>query len=80
MPVREEFDARKCFAMNLRTTREARGLSRFALSVQSGVNDRSIFNYEHGVNEPTISQAFRLAQALNVSLEQLLGVSAFTDE
>ena len=80
MPVTEGLDVRQSFATNLRTIREARGLSRFALSVQSGVNDRSIFNYEHGVNEPPISQAFRLAQALNVSLEQLLEVPKFTDE
>ena len=60
------------FPRHLRAAREAAGLSRRQLALLSGVNERSIVNYELGVNEPPLGQAARLAYALNSSLDALV--------
>lgn len=67
-----DFHHRTEFARHLRAAREALGLSRRQLALLSGVNERSIVNYELGVNEPPLGQAARLAHALNSSLDALV--------
>ncbi len=66
------------FPERLRTERELRGLSRRDLALLSGVNERSIINYENAVNDPPLTQAARLARALEISVDDLLDPDGLT--
>ena len=67
---------RSQFAVHLREARTRAGMSRRTLAALSGVNERSIINYENGINEPPITQAAKLAQALEIRLDDLVGGNA----
>ena len=55
-------------AKSLREWRVARGLTQFQLAAVAGVGLSSVTNIEAGRQEPRISLANRLAQALGVSV------------
>lgn len=57
------------FADRLRELRQAKGLSREQLSALSGLGKGTVRDYEQGLREPTLRTAFRLADALGVSVE-----------
>lgn len=60
---------------NLKRIREVIGLSQSKLAKESGVNIRMIQHYEQGVKDLNKAQAitvYRLAQALNCTVEDLL--------
>ncbi len=59
-------------ADNLRRLREARSLSQQQLSEASGVPRPTLAHLETGAANPTLSVLARVAQALSVSLEQLV--------
>lgn len=69
-------DVDKIFGENLRRLRKARRISqeRFAASV--GATQRSISHYERGESQPTLECLCRIADALDVSVDELLGRGA----
>lgn len=69
----------KAFASQLRSLREARGLSVRALADSVGVSKVTIWKWERGDNEPRARAATALARALDVSPVQL-GLTAGSGE
>lgn len=57
---------------NLAKVRKARGLTQRKLSAMSGVPRVSIARYETGKVSPNVRVLERLAQALNVSIDDLV--------
>ena len=64
------------FSENLKKQRKERGMSQEKLSSLSGISQQSISFIENGTNSPTLFTAEKLADALNVSMIELLGYSA----
>ena len=60
-------------ARNLRHLRTARGLTQQQLAELSGVPRPTWANLESGASNPTLSVLVRVATALSVSLEELIG-------
>ena len=59
--------------MKLREIRERKGLSQVALSKRANVHRVSISLYESGKKKPNIDSLKRLAAALDVTTDELLG-------
>lgn len=60
---------------NLKRIREARGLTQAALAERSGVNLRTIQNYEQGfkdINKASAITLYKLSHALHCWMEELL--------
>jgi transcriptional regulator with XRE-family HTH domain len=57
----------------IRTRRAALGLSQTELAKAAGLNVRQIARYEAGEQQPVLSVAVTLAEALDISLNQLAG-------
>lgn len=62
--------------MRLREIRKRKGLTQAELSRRSHINRVCISQYETGVKRPNVDNLKRLAVALGVSTDELLGVSA----
>lgn len=60
---------------NLKTIREAKGLSQTALGKMVQCNQGYISKIESGIANPTNSLIVRLAEALDVSVVELVGTS-----
>lgn len=60
--------------LNIKQLRQKLGMTQEELSELSGVSRVSIGNYERGDREPTVSIAIAIAEALGVTLEELLCV------
>lgn len=58
--------------MDIKTKREAAGLSQEELARVSAVSRVSIARYESGKREPTLTIAAKLAAALNCSVDDLV--------
>lgn len=58
---------------NLRDIRKQKGLTQAQLSAVSGINRVSIAKYETGISVPSLKTAERLADALGVTVDQLIG-------
>lgn len=63
------------FSERLKTIRESRNLTQVQLAKLSGVSERMIQNYEGGIHRPRIEVAEKLAKALNITADELLGNS-----
>ena len=59
------------FADKLKELRQTAGMTQVRLSEASGVPLPTIRDYEQGKREPLLSNAYRLARALGVSLDAL---------
>lgn len=57
----------------LRTVRERRELTRKELSQVTGISETQLTRYEHGSSDPTANQLEKIADALSVSADYLLG-------
>ena len=57
---------------NLRVIRKQKGLTQEQLSAVSGINRVSIAKYETGASVPSLKTAERLADALGVSVDELI--------
>lgn len=66
MPLRGE---------RLKEMREKRGLSQTDLSERADVSKRQIGRYEHGKGDPTSDTLARIARALDVSGDYLIGLT-----
>ena len=60
---------------NIRKARNDRGLSIAILSIKSGVPYYTIRNWEIGVCFPSVMNLIDVADALNISLDELVGRS-----
>jgi len=63
------------FGMRLSLARKARGLSQFDLGIKAGLSQRTIVRYERDFLGPSIKAINKIAKALNVSTNFLLGGS-----
>lgn len=57
----------------IRTARERKGYSRNKLALKAGINQQSISNWELGLSFPNIIMLIPVADALNISLDELVG-------
>lgn len=65
----------KIFSERLRTTREAKNLSQTALAERCGLQPSAISHFETGRRLPSFDNLKRLADALGVTIDYLLGRS-----
>jgi transcriptional regulator with XRE-family HTH domain len=61
------------FAGNLRANRARSRMTQDQLAEASGVTAAAIRSYENALNVPSVENAAKLADALDVSLDQLVG-------
>lgn len=61
------------FSERLKKMREEKGLTQVQLAKLSAISSRMIQKYECGVSRPRYDAAEKLANALNVSVSELLG-------
>ena len=60
----------------LKNYRQFRGLTRESLATMVGISTETLARYERGEREPTTTTTKKLAAALNVTPNELLGVEA----
>ena len=68
------------FAKNLRKYRKQKGITQVKLGKMLDYGYTAIANYESGRNEPSLDTLMRLAEALDVSVDELLGVELKSEE
>ena len=72
-------ELRMVFSNKLRKRRLAKGLTQFELAIRSGVPDRYISRYELGRSLPKTDYLRKLAKALEVTTDYLLGLESDDD-
>jgi transcriptional regulator with XRE-family HTH domain len=60
-------------SQRIRKIRRQKGLTQAGLGVRIGVSQRAVTNYERGIREPSLETPLRIAGALQISLEELVG-------
>lgn len=60
-------------ARNLRTLRDAQGLTQSQLAARAGVPRATLAHLETGAGNPTLFVSLRIASALHVTIEELIG-------
>lgn len=68
------------FAKNLRKYRKQKKISQAKLAEKLNYGYTAIGNYESGRNEPSFNDLIRLAEELDVTLDELVGVELTTKE
>ena len=68
------------FAKNLRRYRKRKNYSQEKLAKELHYGYTAIANYESGRNEPSIDDLIRLAKALNVTVDELIGMKFTSKE
>jgi transcriptional regulator with XRE-family HTH domain len=63
----------KIFGRNLKKTREIRGLTQAELGHRAGMAGAAVSHFETGQRAPSLDSLVKLADALDVSTDQLLG-------
>ena len=66
-------DASKMLQINLRKFRDLRGLTQAEMGARSALGAASISHFETGQRTPTIETLIKLADALDVTVDALLG-------
>jgi len=64
----------KTLGERLKEARKRKGWSRFRLSLETRIQELSIYRYESGKGNPSLPTLMRLAKALDVSIDELLGL------
>ena len=62
--------------MRIRELRKARGMSMAALAKEVGTTSAAICRYEKGARRPNVFMAIKIANALGVTVEELIGKKA----
>ena len=57
----------------IRKIRKQKGITQIELGNRIGVSQQVITNYERGIREPNIETLLKIAGALDISLETLIG-------
>ena len=65
---------------NLRYWRQKRGMTQEQLAQAVGIIQNTIARYESGVNEPLLSKAVQLADALSISVDALVSTDVGSDD
>jgi transcriptional regulator with XRE-family HTH domain len=73
---REKTEWERTMSVRLKQLREAGGMTQAALAKAAGVSLRTYQTWEQGVRTPLIDAAAKVAQALNVSLDELAGIDS----
>ncbi|WP_238715484.1 MULTISPECIES: helix-turn-helix domain-containing protein [Tenebrionibacter/Tenebrionicola group] len=68
------------FAERLRLLREARNLSQVRLSELLGVDPRAYNRWEKGASAPHLDTVIKIADVLQVTLDELVGRKAMTED
>lgn len=68
------------FAKNLREYRKQKNLSQVELGKALNYGYTAIANYEGGRNEPSFDSLIILAETLDITVDELLGVKPKTEE
>lgn len=68
-----EQEKRRITSERLKERMEHKGMTQKALSEVTGISQMSISKYIHGTSEPTISNAYLIAYALECSVDELFG-------
>lgn len=63
------------FSETLRKIRLERGLSQKRLAEMAGLSQAAIYQWEKGTREPKLQQLEKLASALNIPIDEFLGLS-----
>ena len=66
--------------MTLKESREKKGLSQTELANRVGLKQTTISQYENGFRKPNLSMAKKLADALEISLDDFACLSTFQSE
>jgi transcriptional regulator with XRE-family HTH domain len=66
-------DLRKTFGENVKKARLARGLSQESLAAEAGIDRTYISGIERGLRNPSLDLIERLAGALDVDAQALMG-------
>ena len=61
------------FSENLANVRRSKNLTQAEIARQAGIPVRSYQRYESGEQEPTLSKLTAIADALGVSIDELVG-------
>ncbi len=69
----KQFNTSNLFPQRLRAARELRNLNQGQLAHQSGLQSSAISHFETGTRKPSFDNLKRLADALNVTTDYLLG-------
>ncbi|HIU97432.1 MAG TPA: helix-turn-helix transcriptional regulator [Candidatus Ornithoclostridium faecigallinarum] len=69
-------DVDKIFGANLRRLRKARHISQERFAALVGATQRSMSHYERGESQPSLECLCRIADELDVSVDELLGRGA----
>lgn len=73
MPNPKNPPDRYSIAARLKEARDAAGLNQLDLAARLGIPQSRVSEYERGIREPGSITLWRLAQALGVSTDSLLG-------
>ncbi len=57
----------------VRSIREAQGITQRALASRAGITQAALFRLESGATDPRLSTLRKLAEALNVTVADLIG-------
>ena len=68
------------FSFNLKKYRKRKNLSQCKLAKTLHYGCTAIANYESGRNEPSIDSRIKLAEALDVTIDELVGIKQKSDE
>ena len=68
------------FSFNLKKYRKRKNLSQCKLAKTLHYGCTAIANYESGRNEPSIDSLVKLAEALDVTIDELVGIKPKSDE
>jgi len=63
------------FSENLVRLRKEKGISQKELANSSGISTRMIVHYEKHVSHPSLEKIEKIAESLNVSIAELLGLT-----
>jgi transcriptional regulator with XRE-family HTH domain/DNA-binding transcriptional regulator YdaS (Cro superfamily) len=69
----QDVKTRSQFGEFLARTRRERGWSAPEVGRMLGISDKQVYRYEHGHNDPSASIVVRLADAVGVSIDEVLG-------
>lgn len=65
----------KSLAVVLREEREAKGVSVYYLSQESGVSEQAIHNYEKGLRHPTLEKLAQVSKALGLKTSEIIAMA-----
>lgn len=68
------------FAKNLKKYRKKKNLSQEKLGKSLNYGSTAIANYESGRNEPSFDSLIKLAEILDITIDELLGVKLKSEE